>query len=90
MSRVESFDKINLKRTVLPPSCLHIEFDDGDYEQKENAEPKLPNCKKQARRRVNRLINGTAGVDGDASGNTIIKNKNNDFAKFIIVNDIKL
>ena len=37
--RVDSFDEEELERPVFPPFCLHLEFNDGKYEQAEQFEP---------------------------------------------------
>ena len=45
-----------------------MEFDDGDYEQEENAEPEPPKRRKNVRRRAIQFIDAEAGVDEDANG----------------------
>ena len=85
---VDSSDADEPERPVWPPRRLHLEFDDGDYEQKEDTEPKPPIRRKQARRRVNPFIDAEAGVDGDASNDEGFDDSDDDLAGFIVADDI--
>ena len=52
---------------MRPPGCPNMDFDDGDYEQDGNADPKPPTRCKKVSRLTNLFIDAKAGVDGDAS-----------------------
>ena len=66
-----------------------MEFDDADYEQKENVEPEPPRRRKRARRRANQVIDAEAGVDGYASGHEQSDNENDDLYGFLVPDDIE-
>ena len=76
--RIDSSDEDEPVRPVWPPRCQHLKLEDGDYEQESDPEPEPPRGRKKARRRTNPFISAEAGVEGDASGDEEIKDKNND------------
>ena len=65
--RVDSSDEDEPERPVWPQRHPHLEFDDGNYEQEEDTEPKPPKRRNKALLRVNTFIDAEAGVDGEAS-----------------------
>ena len=71
------------------PRCPHLEFVDGDFEQKEDTEPEPPRRRKQARRRANLFIDAETGVDGDASGDEETDDENDDLEGFIVADDVE-
>ena len=85
--RVDLSDEDEPERPVYPFRRPHLEFDDGDYEQEEYTELYLVRRRKSAQRRANPLIEGEAGVDGDASGDEGTDNENNDLDCFIVAHD---
>ena len=76
--RVDSSDEEKPKRPVWPPRRPRLEFDVGDYEQKEDTETKQPRRQKRARRSANSFIDAEAGVDMEASGDEGCEDKNDD------------
>ena len=74
---------------MWPPRRPHMEFDDGNYEQKEDTEPKPPKRRKKARRRANSFIDVEAGVDRDACGDEGSDDENDDLYGFIVADDIE-
>ena len=80
--RVDSYDEEEPERPVWPPRRSHMEFDDGDYEQEEHAEPKLLRRRKKALCRANVFIDAKAGVDGDASCDKGFDDENDNFDGF--------
>ena len=74
---------------MWPPRRPHINFDNGDYEQQEDAEPEPPKRRKKARRCANPFIDAEAGVDGEASGDGGSDNENDDVDGFIIADYVQ-
>ena len=74
---------------MWPPRRPHVEFDDGDYEQEEHAEPEPARRRKQVRRSANPFIVAEAGVQGDASGDEGSDDVNDDLDGFIVADDIE-
>ena len=87
--RVDSSDEEEPERPVWPPRRPHLEFDDGDYEQEEDTDPKAPRRWKRARRSANPFIDAEAGVDGEASGDEGRDDENDDLDGFIVADDVK-
>ena len=87
--RVDSSDEDKPERPVWPPRRLHLEFDDGDYEQEEDTEQEPPRERNKARRRVNPFINSEAGVDEDASNNKESDGETDDLDGFIAADNIE-
>ena len=87
--RIDSSDEDEPVRSVWPPRRPHLELEDGDYNQENDAEPEQPRCRKKARRRTNPFIDAQAGVDGDASGNEETENENDDLDGLIISDDVE-
>ena len=67
----------------------HLQLDEGNYKQEENAKPEPLRRRKKARRRANSFIDAEVGVNGDASSDEITDEDNNDLAKFIVTDDIE-
>ena len=86
--RVNSSDEDQPERPVWPPRRPHLEFDDGNYEQKEDTKQEPPRRKK-ARRRVNPFIDSEAGVAVDASNNEESDDENDELDGFIVADDIE-
>ena len=86
---MDSSDEEEPERTVWPPRCPYLEFDDGDYEQEKDTEPHSVRLRKSARRRANPFIDSEAGVDGDASGDEGSDDVNDDLDEFIVADDIE-
>ena len=86
---VDSFDEEEPERPVWPPRRPRLEFDVDDYEQKEDIKPEPPRRQKRARRRANPFIDSKAGVDGEASGDKLSDDENNDLDGFIVANDVE-
>ena len=74
---------------MWPPRRPHLEFDDGDYEQKVDTEQEPPRRRKKARLRVNPFIDAEAGVDGDASNDKESNDENDDLDGVIVTDDIE-
>ena len=87
--RVDSSDEDELERPDWPPRYPQLDFDDGDYEQKENTEPQPVRRRQSARRRANLFIDDKAGVDGDASGEEGTNDENDDIYGFIVADDVE-
>ena len=87
--RVNSFDEKKPERPVWPLRRPHLEFDDGNYVQAENAEPVPPRRRKKARRSANPFIDAETGVDGDASGDDVSDHENDDLDGFIVADDVE-
>ena len=86
---VDSSDEDEPVRPVWPQRRLHLEFDDGDYEQEDDTEPEPPKRRKIKRRRVNLFIDAKAGVDGDASKDKGSDDNNYDLYGFIVDDNIE-
>ena len=86
---MDSFDEDEPERPVWPPRRPHLEFNDGDYEQKEGTEPQPVRRRKSALRCANPFIDAEAGVDGDASGDEGTDDENNDLDGFIVADDVE-
>ena len=86
--RVYSFDEDEPERRMWPFRRLHLEFDYGDYELAENAEPEPLRTQKQARRRANLLIDAKAGVNGEASGHERSDYDIENLDRFIVADDV--
>ena len=87
--RVNSSDQDEPERLVWPPCRPHLEFDDGDYEQEEDTEPKPPKQRQKARHRVNPFIDAEAPVNGHASNDEGTDDENDDLNGFIVDDDIE-
>ena len=87
--RIDSSDEDEPVRPVLPLRRPHLAFEDGDYEQEKDTEPQPVRLRKTARRRVNPFIDVEAGVDGDASGDEVTDDKNDDLDGFIVADDVE-
>ena len=74
---------------MWPPRRLHLELEDGDYQQESDTEPDPPRRRNKARRRNNPFIDAEAGVDGDASGDEGTEDKNDDLDGFIVADDVR-
>ena len=74
---------------MWPPPGPHLEFEEKDYEQKEEAEPKGLRRRKQVRRRANPFLDAEAGVNGDASDDELSVDENSDYDLdgFIVADD---
>ena len=66
-----------------------MEFDEGDYEQKEHAEPEPPRRRKKVNCRANFFNDAEAGVDENASGDEITVKGHDDLNEFIAADDIE-
>ena len=73
---------------MWPPRRPHLEFNDIDYKQEEDTEPKPVRRRKSARCRANPFIDAEAGVDGDASCDEGTDDENNDLDGFIVDDDV--
>ena len=89
--RVDSSYEVEPERSVLPPRRPHLEFEEEDYEQKEEAEPKGLRRRKQVRRRANPFLYAKAGVDRDASDEELSVDENSDYDldEFIVADDVE-
>ena len=89
--RVDSSDEEEPERPVWPPRRPHLEFDNEDYEQVEDAEPKVPSRRKKVRSRANPFIEAEAGVDGDASDDEehVDEYSDYDLNGFIVADDVE-
>ena len=87
--RVDSSDENEPEQTGWRPRRLHLEFDDGDYEQKKEIEPEPPRRRTKVRHSVNLFIDAEAGVDGDASNDEESDEENDDLDGFIVADDIE-
>ena len=85
--RVDSSDEEEPKRPMWQPRRLHLEFDDGNYEQEEDIEPQPVRRRKIARLRANPFIDIEAGVNGNASGDEKTDDENNNLDGFIVADD---
>ena len=86
--RVDSSDEKEPKRPVWPLRRPRLEFDVGDYEQKEDIEPELPRRRKRARCRATPFIDSEAGVDGEANGDDRSDYENDNLDGFIVADDV--
>ena len=80
--RVDSFDKEEPARPLWLLRRLLIELEEADYKTNENAKPEPPRRRKRSSRCVTPVIDGEAGVDGDASGDERTDHKNDDLDGF--------
>ena len=89
--RVDSSYEEVPERSVWPPRRPHLEFEEENYEQKEEAEPKGLRRRKQVRCRANPFLNAEVGVDGDASDDELSVDKNSDYDLdgFIVADEVK-
>ena len=87
--RVDSSDDKKPERPVCPTRRPHMEFDDWDYKQDEDAEPEQTRRRKRARRSENPFIDAEAVLDGDASGDEKTDDENDDLQGFIIADDVE-
>ena len=76
---------------MWPPRRPHLEFEEKDYEQKEEAEQKRLRRRKQVRRNANPFLDDEAGVDGDASDDELSVDENSDYDLdgFIVADDVE-
>ena len=75
---------------MWPPRRLHLELEDGDYEQHSDGEPKPPRRRNKARRGTNPFIDVKTGVDGRSIGDEGSGDENNDLDGFIVADDVEL
>ena len=68
---------------------MHLDFDDGNYLQEEDAAPKRPIRRKKANRRANLLMDADAGVDEKSSAYKETDDKNDYLCWFIIADDVE-
>ena len=68
---------------MVSPRRLRMEFDVGNYKQKDVNEPEPPKHRKRAKRSANPFIDAEAGVNGEASGDEKSDDKNYNLDKFI-------
>ena len=87
--RVDSSDEEEPERPVWQPRCPRLEFDVGDYEQKEDTDPEPPRRRKRARCSANPFIDAEACVDGEASGDEGSDDENDDLDGFIVADDVE-
>ena len=85
--RVDSSDEEKQHRPVLPPRRAHLKFEEEDYKQ-EYYEIK-PTKRRKKVRRANLFIDAEAGVDGEASGDEVSDNENNDWNGYIVADVIE-
>ena len=74
---------------MWPLRCPHLQFDDGDYEQKDDTELKQVSRRQSVRRRANPFTDTEAKRDGDASSDDRIVDENNDLNDLIVADDEK-
>ena len=74
---------------MWPLRRSHLEFDDGDYEQKEDTEPQPVIRRKNARRSANPFIDTEAGVDGYASCDENTDDDNDYLNGSIVADDVE-
>ena len=67
---------------------MHIEFDNGYFEQMEDVYCNLLRRRKNARRRTNLIIDAAAGVDKDLSGDERTDVEIDDRDGFIVAYDV--
>ena len=87
--RIESSDEDEPGLPVWLPRRLHLELENGDYNQDIDAEPEPPRRRKKAKRRTNPFIDVEAGVHGDATGDEGSEDENDDLDYFIVVNNVE-
>ena len=87
--RVDSSDEDEPERPVWAPRRLHLKFDNGDYQQKEDTEQKPPIQRIEARRCDNLFIDSEVSVVGDGNNDKESDDKNNKLDGFIVADDME-
>ena len=88
--RIDSSDEDEPVRRVLPPRRLHLELEDGDYEQESDTAPDPLRRRNKSRRRTNPFIDAEAAVDENASGDEGTEDENDGLDGFIVADDVEL
>ena len=86
---MDSFGEEEPKRLEWPVRRPNLEFDDGDYDQKEDTKPKPPRRRKKLRRRANSFIDAEAGVDKVVSVDEVSEDENNNLDGYIVADDVE-